>query len=70
MITTNNIHLLQNLRGAFQHECILNTLAHYIEAIVHLPDELSADEPPRAALTLATVAVCIIFSGLYNSPSY
>ncbi|KAF8341090.1 hypothetical protein F5887DRAFT_919200 [Amanita rubescens] len=57
MTTTNNICLLQKLRGAFQHECILNTLAHYIEAIVHLPDELSADEPPRAALALATVAV-------------
>ncbi|KAF8322376.1 hypothetical protein F5887DRAFT_1071711 [Amanita rubescens] len=47
----------EKLRGVFQHECILNTLAYYIEATLHLPDMLYSAEPPRAALALATVAV-------------
>ncbi|KAF8328037.1 hypothetical protein F5887DRAFT_1083303 [Amanita rubescens] len=46
------------LKGSFQHECILNAFAHYLEVVNHFPSPtVRTDKPPRIALALATVAV-------------
>ncbi|KAF8337274.1 hypothetical protein F5887DRAFT_1078197 [Amanita rubescens] len=45
-------------KGAFQHECILNTFAHHLEIIDHFPSPTApANRPPYVALALAAVAV-------------
>ncbi|KIK74214.1 hypothetical protein PAXRUDRAFT_176392, partial [Paxillus rubicundulus Ve08.2h10] len=47
-------------KGAFMHECILDTFAFYLETISHLPASQrrsSYGQWPRAALALTTVAV-------------
>lgn len=58
--------VFQEFKGAFQHECILDTFAHFLEIINHLqPSNL--DNPPYTALALATVAVrsyVVSFPGL------
>ncbi|KAF8336127.1 hypothetical protein F5887DRAFT_1078857 [Amanita rubescens] len=61
MYKYNNEHQMDGndvLRGVFRHECILNTFAHYLEVIDHLPvPAVNTEKPPRNALALAAVAV-------------
>ncbi|KAG1905698.1 uncharacterized protein F5891DRAFT_1182752 [Suillus fuscotomentosus] len=44
-------------KGSFQHKTILNTFAFYLESIAAIPDGLRKTSSPKAALSLATVAV-------------
>ncbi|KAF8427568.1 hypothetical protein L210DRAFT_877488, partial [Boletus edulis BED1] len=44
-------------RGAFQHPCILETFAYFIETISTIPPEIWKSKKPIAALALCTVAV-------------
>lgn len=58
---------LKGGEGPFQHQCILNTFALFLEITEHLPIEyrqIGHGGFPRAALALATAAVSSVLHGI------
>ncbi|KIM57140.1 hypothetical protein SCLCIDRAFT_131116 [Scleroderma citrinum Foug A] len=63
-LSTSIFTIFQVLKGAFQHECILDTFAFYLES-THVIMESVRERPecfPCGALSLATVAVSYSWS--------
>ncbi|KIM61331.1 hypothetical protein SCLCIDRAFT_122416, partial [Scleroderma citrinum Foug A] len=59
-------------KGLFMHNCILDTLAFFLESTQTVPSDVRSRKHPRTALALATVAVESAFkhwsTGYYALP--